>query len=146
RSGSRPPRAGWLLVVGAAPGFGSGGFTVGKGRGSRAGGVAPGAWAGSRSAASKAARNPKAARANFDRLAGWAKPTGPALGGPDDKLRVPTKRRGLVGTAPKSAPLPTLRRLQAARARSNMSVTDARSIMSPSPRARAAPPRRRTRP
>jgi len=41
-------------------------------------------------------------------IIGWAEPTGPAFGQADDRLRVPTKSCGAVGTARKSAPLPTL--------------------------------------
>jgi hypothetical protein len=32
-------------------------------------------------------------------VVGWAKPTGPAFGRPDDRLRVPTAAEPLVGTA-----------------------------------------------
>ena len=44
---------------------------------------------------------------SYGSVVGRAKPTGPAFGRPDDRLRVPTDGRGLVGTARKSAPLPT---------------------------------------
>jgi len=43
-------------------------------------------------------------------FAGWAKPTGPAFGRPDDRLRVPTPAEP-DGHGAKSAPLPALQML-----------------------------------
>jgi len=55
-------------------------------------------------------RRTSTARARFrsnGSVVGWAKPSGPVFGRPDDRLGVPIKGR-LVGAARKSAPLPTL--------------------------------------
>src|SRR5258707_192998 len=49
----------------------------------------------------------RARSASYRRVVGWAKPTGPAFGRPDDRLRVPTKARGMVGTAHRSRACPT---------------------------------------
>src|SRR6516164_8718463 len=49
--------------------------------------------------------SPSSAHAKSALIQGWAKPPGPAFGRPDDRLRVPTKGRGLVGTGRASARL-----------------------------------------